>query len=125
MFSALIPIAKLLLISHKYSPIALTSDPALYAPKKPYSQSSIYIKINSELDITPTGFFKDQLPFFEIKLVALNFLIRNKETQNLFKKRFIKSRKYGGPNEVLTSKVNVFMSYNYAYNNPLMYPILW
>ncbi|OAD75765.1 hypothetical protein PHYBLDRAFT_186010 [Phycomyces blakesleeanus NRRL 1555(-)] len=29
------------------------------------------------------------------------------------------------PNEVLTSKVNVFMSYNYAYNNPLMYPILW
>ncbi|OAD75766.1 hypothetical protein PHYBLDRAFT_165752 [Phycomyces blakesleeanus NRRL 1555(-)] len=29
------------------------------------------------------------------------------------------------PNEVLTSKVNVFMSYNNAYNNPLMYPILW
>ncbi|OAD67600.1 hypothetical protein PHYBLDRAFT_73292 [Phycomyces blakesleeanus NRRL 1555(-)] len=29
------------------------------------------------------------------------------------------------PNEVLTSKVNVFMSYNYAYNNPLMYLILW
>ncbi|OAD74056.1 hypothetical protein PHYBLDRAFT_168465 [Phycomyces blakesleeanus NRRL 1555(-)] len=29
------------------------------------------------------------------------------------------------PDEVLTSKVNVFMSYNYAYNNPLMYPILW
>ncbi|OAD69771.1 hypothetical protein PHYBLDRAFT_171795 [Phycomyces blakesleeanus NRRL 1555(-)] len=27
-------------------------------------------------------------------------------------------------NEVLTSKVNVFMSYNYAYNNPLMYLIL-
>ncbi|OAD72013.1 hypothetical protein PHYBLDRAFT_68710 [Phycomyces blakesleeanus NRRL 1555(-)] len=28
-------------------------------------------------------------------------------------------------NEVLTSKVNVFMSYNYAYNNPLKYLILW